>query len=113
MIKKYDLDVLFVSSLGHRALAVLLQAYLEGTYSEVYPDKAENEESMLKFFKQFSFLGGVSSYATLETPGSIYKGSELRYSISHAFGTVFDHLNLITLIVVGDSEAKTRPLATS
>ncbi|TAQ83223.1 hypothetical protein B7494_g8454 [Chlorociboria aeruginascens] len=113
MIKKYDLDALFVSGPGHGAPAVLSQAYLEGTYSEVYPDKSEDEEGMRKFFKQFSFPGGVGSHATPETPGSIHEGGELGYSISHAFGTVFDHPNLITLTMVGDGEAETGPLATS
>jgi xylulose-5-phosphate/fructose-6-phosphate phosphoketolase len=113
MIKKYDLDALFVSGPGHGAPAVLSQAYLEGTYSEVYPDKSENEEGMRRFFKQFSFPGGVGSHATPETPGSIHEGGELGYSISHAFGTVFDHPNLITLTMVGDGEAETGPLATS
>ncbi|KAH6678995.1 D-xylulose 5-phosphate/D-fructose 6-phosphate phosphoketolase-like protein [Halenospora varia] len=103
MIKKYDLDTLFVSGLGHGAPAVLSQAYLEGTYSKVYPDKAENEEGMRKFF----------NHATPQTPGSIYEGGELGYSISHAFGAIFDHLNLITLAVVGNGEAETGPLVTS
>jgi len=113
MIKKYDLDALFVSGPGHGAPAILSQAYLEGTYSEVYPDKSENQEGMRKFFKQFSFPGGVGSHATPETPGSIHEGGELGYSISHAFGTVFDNPNLITLTMVGDGEAETGPLATS
>jgi xylulose-5-phosphate/fructose-6-phosphate phosphoketolase len=113
LIKKYDLDVLFVSGPGHGAPAVLSQAYLEGTYSEVYPDMTENEEGMRRFFKQFSFPGGVGSHATPETPGSIHEGGELGYSISHAFGTVFDRPNLISLTMVGDGEAETGPLATS
>ena len=113
MIKKYDLDALFVSGPGHGAPAVLSQAYLEGTYSEVYPDKTEDEKGMQRFFKQFSFPGGIGSHATPETPGSIHEGGELGYSISHAFGTVFDHPNLITLTMVGDGEAETGPLATS
>jgi xylulose-5-phosphate/fructose-6-phosphate phosphoketolase len=113
MIKKYDLNALFVSGPGHGAPAVLSQAYLEGTYSEVYPDKSEDEEGMRKFFKQFSFPGGVGSHATPETPGSIHEGGELGYSISHAFGTIFDNPNLITLTMVGDGEAETGPLATS
>ncbi|RAL68008.1 hypothetical protein DID88_008732 [Monilinia fructigena] len=113
LIKKYDLDALFVSGPGHGAPAVLSNAYLEGTYSEVYPDKAEDEEGMRKFFKQFSFPGGIGSHATPETPGSIHEGGELGYSISHAFGTVFDNPNLITLTMVGDGEAETGPLATA
>lgn len=113
LIKKYDLNVLFVSGPGHGAPGILSQSYLEGVYSEIYPDKGENEEGMKKFFKQFSFPGGIGSHATPETPGSIYEGGELGYSISHAFGTVFDHPNLITLTMVGDGEAETGPLATS
>ncbi|KAK4124621.1 D-xylulose 5-phosphate/D-fructose 6-phosphate phosphoketolase-like protein [Parathielavia appendiculata] len=113
LIKKYDLDAFFISGPGHGAPAVLSQAYLEGTYSEVYPDMSEDEEGMRKFFKQFSFPGGVGSHATPETPGSIHEGGELGYSISHAFGAVFDHPDLIALTMVGDGEAETGPLATS
>lgn len=113
LIKKYDLDVLFISGPGHGAPGIISQSYMEGVYSEVYPDKAEDEEGMRKFFKQFSFPGGIGSHATPETPGSIHEGGELGYSISHAFGTVFDHPNLITLTMVGDGEAETGPLATS
>jgi xylulose-5-phosphate/fructose-6-phosphate phosphoketolase len=113
IIKKYNLDILFVSGPGHRALAILSKSYLEGVYSEVYPDKTQDEEGIRRFFKQFSFPGGIGSHATPETPGSIHEGRELGYSISHAFSTVFDNLNLITLILVGDSEAETGPLATS
>ncbi|KAJ5166799.1 phosphoketolase 1 [Penicillium canariense] len=113
LIKKYDLDVLFISGPGHGAPGILSQSYLEGAYSEVYPDKSEDTEGMQKFFKQFSFPGGIGSHATPETPGSIHEGGELGYSISHAFGTVFDHPNLITLTIVGDGEAETGPLATS
>ncbi|CZR55461.1 phosphoketolase [Phialocephala subalpina] len=113
LIKKYDLDALFVSGPGHGAPGIISQSYLEGVYSEVYPDKAENEEGMRRFFKQFSFPGGIGSHATPETPGSIHEGGELGYSISHAFGTVFDHPNLITVTMVGDGEAETGPLATS
>ncbi|KAI1654320.1 D-xylulose 5-phosphate/D-fructose 6-phosphate phosphoketolase [Daldinia decipiens] len=113
LIKKYDLDALFVSGPGHGAPAVISQAYLEGTYSEVYPQKSEDPAGMQVFFKQFSFPGGVGSHATPETPGSIHEGGELGYSISHAFGTVFDSPNLITLTMVGDGEAETGPLATA
>ncbi|KAL3425363.1 phosphoketolase [Phlyctema vagabunda] len=113
MIKKYDIDALFVSGPGHGAPAVISQAYLEGTYTEVYPDMTEDEAGMRRFFKQFSFPGGIGSHATPETPGSIHEGGELGYSISHAFGTVFDHPELITLTMVGDGEAETGPLATS
>ncbi|EXJ73773.1 phosphoketolase 1 [Cladophialophora psammophila CBS 110553] len=113
LIKKYDLDVIFISGPGHGAPAVISQAYLEGVYSEVYPDKSEDEEGMRKFFKQFSFPGGIGSHATPETPGSLHEGGELGYSISHAFGTVFDHPDLIALTMVGDGESETGPLATS
>ncbi|KFZ10264.1 hypothetical protein V502_08233 [Pseudogymnoascus sp. VKM F-4520 (FW-2644)] len=113
MIKKYDLDAFFVSGPGHGAPAVLSQAYLERTYSEVYPDKSEDEDGMKKFFKQFSFPGGIGSHATPETPGSLHEGGELGYSISHSFGAVFDNPNLISITMVGDGEAETGPLATS
>ncbi|CAK7222354.1 hypothetical protein SBRCBS47491_004838 [Sporothrix bragantina] len=113
LIKKYDLDAYFVSGPGHGAPAVLSQAYLEGTYSEVYPEKSEDVEGMQKFFKYFSFPGGIGSHATPETPGSIHEGGELGYSISHAYGSVYDHPNLIALTMVGDGEAETGPLATS
>ncbi|OAA64665.1 xylulose-5-phosphate phosphoketolase [Niveomyces insectorum RCEF 264] len=113
LIKKYDLNAIFVSGPGHGAPGVLSQAYLEGTYSDVYPEKAENPEGMQKFFKQFSFPGGIGSHATPETPGSIHEGGELGYSISHAYGSVFDHPDLITVVMVGDGEAETGPLATS
>ncbi|OCK94248.1 D-xylulose 5-phosphate/D-fructose 6-phosphate phosphoketolase [Cenococcum geophilum 1.58] len=113
LIKKYDLDAIFISGPGHGAPAVLSNSYLEGVYSEVYPDKSEDVEGMRRFFKQFSFPGGIGSHATPETPGSLHEGGELGYSISHAFGTVFDHPNLISVTMVGDGEAETGPLATS
>ena len=113
LINKYDLNAIFVSGPGHGAPAVLSQAYLEGTYSEVYPDKSEDLSGMQRFFKQFSFPGGIGSHATPETPGSIHEGGELGYSVSHAFGTVLDHPDLITLVMVGDGESETGPLATS
>lgn len=113
LIKKYELEVLFISGPGHGAPAILSQSYLEGVYSEVYPDKGEDVEGMRKFFKQFSFPGGIGSHATPETPGSIHEGGELGYSLSHAFGTVFDNPNLIALTIVGDGESETGPLATS
>ncbi|KAL6252401.1 hypothetical protein RBB50_000120 [Rhinocladiella similis] len=113
LIKKYGLDALFISGPGHGAPAVISQSYLEGVYSEVYPDKSEDVEGLRKFFKQFSFPGGIGSHATPETPGSLHEGGELGYSISHAFGAVFDHPNLIALTMVGDGESETGPLATS
>jgi xylulose-5-phosphate/fructose-6-phosphate phosphoketolase len=113
LIKKYDLNAIFISGPGHGAPAVLSNAYLEGTYSEVYPDKSEDAAGMQRFFKQFSFPGGIGSHATPETPGSLHEGGELGYSVSHAYGTVFDHPDLITLVMVGDGESETGPLATS
>ena len=113
LINKYDLNAIYISGPGHGAPAVLSQAYLEGTYSEIYPDKSEDLDGMQRFFKQFSFPGGIGSHATPETPGSIHEGGELGYSISHAFGTVFDRPDLITLVMVGDGESETGPLATS
>jgi xylulose-5-phosphate/fructose-6-phosphate phosphoketolase len=113
LINKYGLNAIFISGPGHGAPAVLSQAYLEGTYSEVYPDKTEDIAGMQRFFKQFSFPGGIGSHATPETPGSIHEGGELGYSISHAYGTVYDNPELITLVMVGDGESETGPLATS
>jgi len=113
LINKYDLNAIFISGPGHGAPAVLSNAYLEGTYSEIYPDKCLDAVGMQRFFKQFSFPGGIGSHATPETPGSIHEGGELGYSISHAYGTVFDHPDLITLVMVGDGESETGPLATS
>jgi xylulose-5-phosphate/fructose-6-phosphate phosphoketolase len=113
LINKYDLNAIFISGPGHGAPAVLSNAYLEGTYSEIYPDKSEDVAGMQRFFKQFSFPGGIGSHATPETPGSIHEGGELGFSISHAYGTVYDHPDLITLVMVGDGESETGPLATS
>lgn len=113
LIKKYDLNAYFVSGPGHGAPAVLSQSYLEGVYSEVYPAKSQDVDGLQKFFKYFSFPGGIGSHATPETPGSIHEGGELGYSISHAFGSVFDNPDLIALTMVGDGEAETGPLATS
>ncbi|CEJ90062.1 Putative Phosphoketolase [[Torrubiella] hemipterigena] len=113
VIKKYDLDAYFVSGPGHGAPAVLSQSFLEGVYSEVYPEKSQDVDGLRVFFKKFSFPGGIGSHTTPETPGSIHEGGELGYSISHAFGSVFDNPNLIALTVVGDGEAETGPLATS
>ena len=113
LINKYDLDAIYISGPGHGAPSVLSQAYLEGTYSEVYPDKSADLPGLQRFFRQFSFPGGIGSHATPETPGSINEGGELGYCISHAYGAVFDHPDLIALTVVGDGEAETGPLATS
>jgi xylulose-5-phosphate/fructose-6-phosphate phosphoketolase len=113
LINKYDLNAIYISGPGHGAPSVLSQTYLEGTYSEVYPDMSEDLAGLQRFFKQFSFPGGIGSHATPETPGSIHEGGELGYSLSHAFGTVFDNPDLITLVMVGDGESETGPLATS
>src|SRR5215469_15617391 len=113
MIVNYDLDVVFVAGPGHGAPGVLGPAYLEGTYSEIYPDKSEDAEGMRKFFKQFSFPGHIGSHVTPETPGSIHEGGELGYSVSHAYGMAFDNPDLIVACVVGDGEAETGPLATA
>src|SRR5271163_4471878 len=112
-INKYDLTAIFISGPGHGAPAVLSNAYLEGTYSEIYPDKSEDVAGMQRVFKQFSFPVGIGSHSTPETPGSIHEGGELGYSISHAYGTAYDHPDLITLVMVGDGESETGPLATS
>src|SRR5437660_1283640 len=113
LIKKYDLDVIFVAGPGHGAPGVLAPTYLEGTYSELYPDKSPDEEGMRKFFRQFSFPGHIGSHVTPETPGSIHEGGELGYSLSHAYGMALDNPDLIVACVVGDGEAETGPLATA
>ena len=113
LITQYDLDAIFLAGPGHGAPGVLAPVYLEGSYSEVYPDKSEDLEGMRRFFKQFSFPGGIGSHCTPETPGSIHEGGELGYSISHAFGAAFDNPDLIVAVAVGDGEAETGPLATA
>ena len=113
LIKKYDLNAIFLAGPGHGAPGVLGPVYLEGTYSEIYPTKSEDVEGMQAFFKQFSFPGGIGSHCTPETPGSIHEGGELGYSISHAFGAAFDNPDLLVAVVVGDGEAETGALATS
>ena len=113
VIKKYNLDMIYVSGPGHGGNFLTSNTYLEGTYSEFYPNITEDEEGLKKFFKQFSFPGGVSSHAAPETPGSIHEGGELGYSLAHAFGAVLDNPKLIAACVVGDGEAETGPLATS
>jgi phosphoketolase len=113
LINKYDLEAIFMAGPGHGAPGVLAPVYLEGTYSEVYPNKAEDAEGMRAFFKEFSFPGGIGSHCTPETPGSIHEGGELGYSLSHAFGAAFDNPDLLAAVVVGDGEAETGPLATS
>jgi xylulose-5-phosphate/fructose-6-phosphate phosphoketolase len=113
LIVKHDLDVIFVAGPGHGAPGVLGPAYLEGTYSEIYPDKSEDQAGMERFFKQFSFPGHIGSHVTPETPGSIHEGGELGYSLSHSYGMAFDNPDLIVACVVGDGEAETGPLATA
>ena len=112
-IKERDLDAMYISGPGHGGPAVVANAYLEGTYSEVYPDVSQDEEGMRRLFRQFSFPGGIPSHASPETPGSIHEGGELGYSLSHAFGAAFDNPALVVCCVVGDGEAETGPLATS
>ena len=113
VIRKYDLDMIYISGPGHGAPAVISNCYLEGTYSEVYPEKSEDAEGMLRLFRAFSFPGQLGSHCTPEVPGSIHEGGELGYSISHAFGAAFDNPDLIVSVVVGDGESETGPLATS
>ncbi len=113
LINKYDLNAIFLAGPGHGAPGVSGPAYLEGTYSEVYPNKGEDEAGMRQFFKEFSFPGGIGSHCTPETPGSIHEGGELGYSLSHAFGAAFDNPDLLVAVAVGDGEAETGPLATA
>lgn len=113
VINKYDLNMLMVVGPGHGGNAFVSNTYLEGTYSEVYPNISQDEEGMKKLFKQFSFPGGISSHVAPETPGSINEGGELGYSLAHAFGAVFDNPSLIATCIVGDGEAETATLATS
>jgi len=113
VIKSFDLDMIYMAGPGHGAPGVLGPVYLEGSYSEVYPDKSLDEEGLLRFFKEFSFPGGIGSHCTPETPGSIHEGGELGYVLSHACGAAFDNPELIVAAVVGDGEAETGPLATS
>lgn len=113
IIKKYDLDMIYVSGPGHGGPAVVSHTYLEGTYSEIYPDISQDEAGLQKLFLQFSFPGGIPSHASPECPGSIHEGGELGYSLSHSFGAVFDNPELIVACVIGDGEAETGPLATA
>ena len=113
VIKQYDLDMIYVCGPGHGGPAVVGNTYLEGTYSEIYPDISQDEAGLQKLFRQFSFPGGIPSHASPECPGSIHEGGELGYSLSHAFGAVFDNPELIVACVIGDGEAETGPLATS
>ena len=113
VIKKYDLDMFYIAGPGHGGPALVGNTYLEGTYSEIYPDISQDEAGLKKLFKQFSFPGGIPSHVSPECPGSIHEGGELGYSLSHAFGAVFDNPELIVACVIGDGEAETGPLATA
>ena len=113
VIKEYDLDMIYVSGPGHGGPAVVSHTYLEGTYSEIYPDISQDEAGLRRLFRQFSFPGGIPSHASPECPGSIHEGGELGYSLSHAFGAAFDNPDLVVACVVGDGEAETGPLATA
>ena len=113
VIKKYDLDMFYISGPGHGGAALVGNTYLEGTYSEIYPNISQDEAGMKALFRQFSFPGGISSHVAPTTPGSIHEGGELGYSLSHAFGAAFDNPELIVACVIGDGEAETGPLATS
>ena len=113
VIIKNDLNMIYLSGPGHGGNAMVAQTYLEGSYSEVYPNVSQDLEGMQKLFKQFSFPGGIPSHVAPETPGSIHEGGELGYSLAHAFGAVLDNPDLIAACVVGDGEAETGPLATA
>src|SRR6202163_1511746 len=113
VIRKFDLNMIYISGPGHGAPATISNCYLEGTYSEIYPAKSYDEAGLLKLFRAFSFPGQLGSHCTPEVPGSIHEGGELGYSISHGFGAAFDNPDLIVSVVVGDGEAETGPLATS
>src|SRR6187397_3108308 len=113
VIKARDLDAIYIIGPGHGGPATAANAYLEGTWSEVYPSVTQDTDGMRKLFRQFSFPGGIPSHVAPETPGSIHEGGELGYALSHAFGAAFDNPDLIVACVVGDGEAETGPLATS
>lgn len=113
IIKKYDLDMIYIAGPGHGGPALVGNVYLEGTYSEVYPNISEDEEGLRKLFKQFSFPGGIPSHVSPECPGSIHEGGELGYSLSHAYGAAFDNPDLVVACIVGDGEAETGPMATA
>ena len=113
VIQRHGLNAIYLSGPGHGAPGVLGPTYLDGSYSEIYPDKSQDTEGLKRFFKQFSFPGHIGSHCTPETPGSIHEGGELGYVLSHACGAVFDNPDLIAIACVGDGEAETGPLATS
>src|SRR5438552_5203085 len=113
LIKKHDLNMLYITGPGHGGPGLVANAYLEGTYSEVYPNVSQDEEGMKRLFTQFSFPGGIPSHVAPETPGSMHEGGELGYALSHAFGAVFDNPDVLAACVVGDGEAETGALATA
>src|ERR1700678_1057720 len=113
IIKKYDLDMIYMSGPGHGGPTVVIHTYLKGTYSEEYSNVTQNQAGLKRLFTQFSFPGGIPSHVSAECPGSIHEGGELGYSLSHAFGAVFDNPSLVVACVVGDGEAETGPLATA
>src|SRR5208282_4656492 len=113
LIKNYDLNVIYLAGPGHGGPGMVANTYLEGSYSEFYPNITQNEEGLQRLFKQFSFPGGIPSHAAPETPGSIHEGGELGYALAHAYGAVFDDRELLAVCVVGDGEAETGPLAAS
>src|ERR1700756_4190842 len=113
LIKRHDLDMIYITGPGHGGPGLVANAYLEGTYSEVYPNIPADEEGMKRLFTQFSFPGGIPSHVAPETPGSMHEGGELGYAVSHAYGAAFDNPDLIVACVVGDGEAETGPLVTS
>src|SRR5262249_6479748 len=111
LIKEHDLNAIFIAGPGHGGPAVVAHTYLEGTYTELYPNIPQDEAGMKKLFKQSSFPGGIPSHAAPETPGSIHEGGELGYALAHAYGAAFDNPDLVAAAVVGDGEAETGPLA--
>src|SRR6202521_3516075 len=113
VIKKYDLDMIYICGPGHGGPGMVANTWLEGTYSEIYPNISQDAGGIERLFKQFSFPGGIPSHAAPETPGSIHEGAELGYALVHAYGAVFDNPDLLAICVVGDGEAETGPLATS
>ena len=113
VIRERDLETLFVTGPGHGGPGLVASTWLEGTYSEIYPEITRDEEGMRRLFRQFSFPGGIPSHVAPETPGSIHEGGELGYALTHAYGAAFDNPDLVVLCVVGDGEAETGPLATS
>src|SRR5437868_7138504 len=112
VIKEHDLDMIYIAGPGHGGPALVANTYLEGTYSELYPNVSQDEAGLKRLFKQFSFPGGIPSHVAPETPGSIHEGGELGYALSHAYGAAFDNPDLIVACVIGDGEAETGPLAT-